>query len=181
MIVAESNLDQTIALLEELAMRLSPSHLLPIMARILEREHKEMFNRGYRVPGLPFAETSPWWRRHMAGKGSQRTLKWTGRGQQSIQAVALADHVEVRGEAYLGLLDANVHPDRVHTETFPVIITGDGPNDWVKLGDWGGEDEERTRRIRLKDRYLFDVTDSDVTEMLLEALGEESSFMEYLL
>lgn len=133
---------------------------LRALARRLETETKESFERGYRIPSKPWPETHPFWQERLQGRTG--TGKWTGRGQQSIKARIVGQNIEIRGEDYL----ERFHSGGSHKETFSIIKTGDGKADFIKVPGRGGE--TRTRWINVKARHLFDATDADVEAAMRE-------------
>lgn len=143
---------------------------------VLQHEHTEMFDRGYRDPDNPWPDMSSYWAEHLAGH-SGRTGTWTGEGKKSISTRIKGDSVEVRGADYLGRFQFGPFEFK---ERFGYRKTGPDRDDWEKLPP-SRESEAtafRTKTINIRPRVMFAVLPQDIDQVMYE-LGQDIGGMEY--
>lgn len=145
--------------------------LLRQMADILEFEHKDAFERGYRDPAEPWTPTFPYFAERE--RGWERTLVWSGTGAESIQSRVKGDTVEVRAESYLAKFQFGNQQTSI-----PMIHDGTGDEGWDALVALPGETPDFYHKTKVFKRKIFDVLPRDAEQAMFN-LGEQIGNMEY--
>lgn len=141
--------------------------LLRAMADVLEFEHKDAFDRGYRNPdpAAKWEATDKDWASRMEGKPGTKPLVWKGEAAKSIQARVRGDTVEVRGESYLGKFQFGPFEGSV-----PIKAGGNVA--------YPGESVVFYEPITVKQREIFGAYQRDADQAMFE-LGEQIGGMDF--
>lgn len=156
----------------EFMRQMSGSRAREILAQVLEDSHKQAFREGGFAPqgGRSWEPTDPWWVAHLADKAGKGPLVWTGNAMESIHGFATSEGAAVEGVEYL---EKFLPEDgSTFTETFNVLYTGHGAEDWEKLPSPDGADGKMTREISVWHREVFQLLPSQADEFFKRLIAE---------